>query len=249
MQSLERGLAVIRAFGAATPRLTLTQVAQSTGLTRAAARRFLRTLVELGYMSHDGQYFELRPKILELGYAYLASQRLLEVARPELEKLTAALEDSSSLTVLDSDTVLYLVRVHAPRLMRVSIEVGTRFPAYPTSTGRVLLGGLTEKELAGFFQRVALKPYTARTATTERRVREEIAKARGQGWALADQELEEGLRSVAAPVRDRSGRVVAAVNVSSHASRSSLERMRRQVLPAVLAVAGRIEVDLFDIRT
>ncbi|HET6211906.1 MAG TPA: IclR family transcriptional regulator [Micromonosporaceae bacterium] len=244
VQSLERGLAVIRAFDANHPELTLSEVATVTGVTRAAARRFLLTLAELGYVRSDGRFFSLTPRVLELGYAYLSSQSLPEVAEPHLEALVADVNESSSVSVLDRDDVVYVARVPTSRIMTVAISVGTRFPAYATSMGRVLLAGLPDDELEAYLGRVGLKPLTGRTVGSVAALRAELARVRTQGWALVNQELEEGLRAVAAPIRDRSGRVAAAVNVSAHASRMSLEAMRRDLLPPLLIAAGRIGADL-----
>jgi IclR family transcriptional regulator, pca regulon regulatory protein len=244
VQSLERGLAVIRSFDAAAPELTLSEVARSAGLTRAAARRFLLTLVDLGYVRTDGRLFALSPRVLELGYAYLSSLSLPEVAEPHLERLVSEVHESSSVSVLDGGDVVYVARVPTSRIMTVAINVGTRFPAYATSMGRVLLAGLPDDELDDYLARATLTRLTPRTATSATALRAEIERVRAQGWALVDQELEVGLRAVAAPIRDRTGRVVAAVNVSAHASRTSLDTMRRDLLPPLLAAAARIEADL-----
>jgi IclR family transcriptional regulator, pca regulon regulatory protein len=244
VQSLERGLAVIRAFDAAHPQLTLSEVAAVTGVTRAAARRFLLTLADLGYVRSDGRFFSLTARVLELGYAYLSSLSLPEVAEQHLEALVAEVNESSSMSVLDGGDVVYVARVPVSRIMRVAINVGTRFPAYATSMGRVLLAGLPDPELEAYLASVRLERLTARTVSSIAALRGELTRVRSQGWALVNQELEEGLRAVAAPVRDRTGRVVAAVNVSAHASRTSLEAMRRDLLPPLLKAAVRIEVDL-----
>jgi IclR family transcriptional regulator, pca regulon regulatory protein len=244
VRSLERGLAVIRAFDEHNPELTLSDVARAAGMTRAAARRFLLTLEDLGYVRSDGRWFTLSPRILELGYAYLSSLSLTEVAEPHLERLVAEVHESSSVSVLDGEDIVYVARVPTRRIMAVSINVGTRFPAYATSMGRVLLSRLPEEELEAYLDRVELRPLSPRTLTSQKRLRAELAKVRSQGWALVDQELEEGLRSIAAPIRDRSGRTIAAVNLSAHASRMSIDEGRRRLLPALLATAERIEADL-----
>jgi len=244
VQSLERGLAVIRAFGADTPSLTLSDVARATGLTRAATRRFLLTLGDLGYVRTDGRRFELTARVLELGYAFLSSLSLPEVAEPHLERLVSEVHESSSVSVLDGDDIVYVARVPTSRIMRVSINVGTRFPAYATSMGRVLLSGMGPDELDAFLARAELRRLASHTITDEHRLRAELAGVRRQGWAIVDQELEEGLRSVAAPIRDREGRVVAAVNLSAHASRTSIDAVKRALLPQLLATAERIEADL-----
>jgi IclR family transcriptional regulator, pca regulon regulatory protein len=244
VQSLERGLAVIRAFDAERPELTLSDVARATGLTRAAARRFLLTLADLGYVQTDGRWFSLSPRVLELGYAYLSSLSLPEVAEPHLERLVAEVRESSSVSVLDGADIVYVARVPVSRIMTVAINVGTRFPAYATSMGRVLLAGLDEPALEQYLAAVRLDRLSPRTITSGTELREELGRIREQGWAMVDQELEEGLRSVAAPVRDRSGRVVAAVNISTHASRTSLDALHGRLVPPLLAAAGRIEADL-----
>ncbi|NRQ32238.1 helix-turn-helix domain-containing protein [Nonomuraea sp. NN258] len=244
VQSLARGLAVIRAFSAAEPELTLSQVARITGLTRAAARRFLLTLADLGYVRSDGRLFALTPRVLELGYAYLSSLSLPEVADPHLERLAAEVRESASVAVLDGADVVYVARVATARIMRVSISIGTRFPAYCTSMGRVLLAALSAGEFDDYLERAEPRRLTSRTIVLPAALRAEVARVRAQGWAMVDQELEEGLRSIAAPVRDRSGRTVAAVNVSTHASRTSLQQVRRDLLPPLLATAARIEADL-----
>jgi IclR family transcriptional regulator, pca regulon regulatory protein len=244
VQSLERGLAVIRAFDATHPALTLSDVARRTGLTRAAARRFLLTLSDLGYVHSDGKLFALTPRVLELGYAFLSSLSLPEVAQPHLERLAAEVHESSSVCVLDREDVVYVARVPTSRIMRVTINVGTRFPAHATSMGRVLLAGLTSDDLDAYLETARLGRFTDRTVTSAPALRTVLDRVRTQGWAIVDQELEEGLRSVAAPIRDADGSVAAAVNVSAHASRTSVEAMRRDLVPPLLATASRIEADL-----
>jgi IclR family transcriptional regulator, pca regulon regulatory protein len=244
VQSLERGLAVIRAFDADHPELTLSDVARSTGLTRAAARRFLLTLADLGYVHTDGRRFALSARVLELGYAYLSSLSLPEVAEPHLERLVSEVHESSSVSVLDGEDVVYVARVPVSRIMTVSINVGTRFPAYAASMGRVLLAGLPDDELDAYLESVELRRLSSHTLRSTAALRTELQRVRTQGWAIVDQELEEGLRAVAAPIRDRDGRVVAAVNVSAHASRTSMDAVRRTLLPPLLATAARIENDL-----
>jgi IclR family transcriptional regulator, pca regulon regulatory protein len=244
VQSLERGLAVIRAFSADEDSMTLSEVARKTGLTRAAARRFLLTLGDLGYVRTDGRQFGLTPRVLELGYAYLSSAGLPEVAQPHLERLVAEVRESSSVSVLDGDEVVYVARVATSRIMAVSISVGTRFPAYATSMGRVLLAGKPQAQLDAYLSRVTLQRLTAHTITAPGRLRAELDRVRSQGWAIVDQELEEGLRSVAAPIRDKDGNVVAAANVSAQANRTPLEDIRRDLLPPLLATTARIEADL-----
>jgi IclR family pca regulon transcriptional regulator len=231
VQSLDRGLAVIRAFGPDRERLSLSEVARATGLTRAAARRFLLTLVKLGYVRSDGREFSLRPRVLELGYAYLSGLALPEVAEPHLEELSAKLHESSSISVLDGHQIIYVARVATKRIMTVAISVGTRFPAFAASMGRVLLAGLSDA-------------FTEQTVTDPAQLREIMHEVGRQGYSIVDQELEEGLRAIAAPIRDSEGTVTAAINVSAHASRHSRDAMLNQLLPALLETAAQIEADL-----
>jgi len=240
VQSLERGLAVITAFGAGSAELTLSDVARSTGLTRAAARRFLLTLVDLGYVRTDGKRFSLTARVLELGYAFLSGMSLPEIAQPHLERLSAEVGESSSLSVLEGTDIVYVSRSAVSRIMAVSINIGTRFPAYATSMGHVLLAGADSVDLG----RVELESLTSHTITSAEVLRTQLDRVRRQGWALVDQELETGLRSVAAPVRSRRGQVIAAVNVSTHASRTTVRALRGEILPALLATCARIEHDL-----
>jgi IclR family pca regulon transcriptional regulator len=244
VQSLERGLAVIKAFDADAPELTLSDVARSTGLTRAAARRFLLTLVDLGYVRTDGKHFSLTARVLELGYAFLSSLSLPEVAQPHLERLSTEVHESSSVSLLEGTDIVYVARVGVSRIMTVTINVGTRFPAHATSMGHVLLAGLPEDELDAYLETVRLDRLTTHTLTSPAELRAELAEVARQGWAMVDQELEEGLRSVAAPIRDRKGSVVAAVNLSTHASRTTPESVRDDLVPPLLATAKRIEADL-----
>jgi IclR family transcriptional regulator, pca regulon regulatory protein len=243
VQSLDRGLAVIRAFGPDRERLSLSEVARATGLTRAATRRFLLTLVKLGYVRNDGREFSLRPRVLELGYAYLSGLAMPEVAAPHLEELVARVRESSSISVLDGDHIVYVARVPTKRIMTVAISVGTRFPAYATSMGRVLLAGMSEEDLDRYLAEADFQPITGRTATDPARLREIVADVARQGYAIVDQELEEGLRAVAAPIRTGDS-VTAAINLSAHASRVSMAAMRTDLLPALLETASRIESDL-----
>ncbi|MFD6679478.1 IclR family transcriptional regulator [Micromonospora parva] len=244
VQSLERGLAVIRAFDGDHPQLTLSEVARRTGLTRAAARRFLLTLVELGYVHTDGRLFSLRARILELGYAYLSSLTLPEVAQRHMEALVARVHESCSVSVLDGDEVVYVARVPTKRIMTVGISVGTRFPAYATSMGRVLLAAQPADWLDDYLATAQLRPLTRRTVTDPAKLRAVLTRIAAQGYAIVDQELEEGLRSVAAPIHGENGSVIAAVNVSAHATRGSFEMIRRELLPPLLAAAKRIEEDI-----
>jgi IclR family pca regulon transcriptional regulator len=244
VQSLDRGLSVIRAFSHDQPRLTLSDVARATGLTRAAARRFLLTLQRLGYVDSDDREFYLTPRVLELGYAYLSTTPFWDLAFRHMELLVERLHESSSISVLDREEIVYVARVPTKRIMTINLAVGTRLPAYATSMGRVLLASLDEKELDAYFQRADLAPLTPRTITDEGGLRRVLSEVREQGWALVDQELEEGVRSIAAPLRGAGGRVVGAMNVSAHAARTTLDRLRREFLPVLLETTRRINTEL-----
>jgi IclR family pca regulon transcriptional regulator len=243
VQSLERGLSVIRALSTPVPQ-TVSEVGRRTGLTRAAARRFLLTLQELGYVHAADGRFALTPQVLELGYAYLSGLTLPEVAQPHLLTLVETLHESSSVSVLDGDDVVYVARVPTARIMTVTIAVGTRLPAHVTSMGRVLLAGLTAEELDARLATLDLAALTATTITDPEVLREELARIRSQGWAMVDQELEAGVRSAAAPIRDRAGVVIAAVNVSSSTLRTTVADVRRRLVPPLLRAAAAIERDL-----
>ena len=244
VQSLDRGLAVIRTFGPDRERLSLSEVARETGLTRAAARRFLLTLVKLGYVRSDGREFSLRPKVLELGYAYLSGLALPKVAEPHLEALSAKLHESSSISVLDGHYIVYVARVATKRIMTVAISVGTRFPAYAASMGRVLLSALSPEELDKYLGEAAFEALTERTVTDPEQLREIVREVGRQGYSIVDQELEDGLRAIAAPIHDSSGAVAAAINVLAHAARHTPEAMLTELLPELLKTARLIEADL-----
>lgn len=249
VQSLARGLAVIRAFDAEHPDLTLSDVARRTGLTRAAARRFLHTLVDLGYVralspGSSTTAFTLTPRVLELGFSYLSALSLPEIVQPHLETLSREVDESVSAAVLDGSDIVYIARVPTRRIMSVRITIGTRFPAYATSMGRVLLAGLPEAEARAVLDRSDLVAHTDRTLVDPDAVTAELDDVRRQGWALIDGELEPGLRSVAAPIRDRRGVVVAAVNVSTSATRDSVERLIERAVPPLLRSAAAIDAEL-----
>ncbi len=241
VKSLERGLAVIKAFGPDRSRLTLSEVAHATGLARAVARRFLLTLADLGYVQTDGREFSLRPRVLELGYAYLSGLTLAEIAQPLVEELVSRVHESSSISVLDGKEIVYVVRVPTTRIMTVTIAIGTRFPAYCTSMGRVLLAGKSEAELDRYLSEVTLEPQTKNTVTDPARLREVLGEVRCLGFALVREELEVGLASIAVPIRDGSGAVVAAMNVSVNTLRVDPARLVLDVLPLLRETAAQIE--------
>lgn len=243
VKSLERGLAVIRAFGADEQAMTLVQVAQATGLTRAAARRFLITLTALRYVETDGRYFWLSPRVLELGYAYLSSLTWPDAALTHVERLVAEVEDASEVGILDGSDVVFILRVPGPQIMSVAINIGARLPAHVTALGKVLLAGLPPEELEEYFATTKLERLAPRTIVSPDALRAEIEDARANGWAISDQELEEGLRAIAVPLRNRDGKVVAALNLSSHVVRRSVEAFH-ELLPALQATAAQVEADI-----
>lgn len=240
VQSFARGLEVLRSFGVDAPAQTLSECAERVGLTRAGARRILLTLQTLGYVEQDGRLFRLTPRVLELGFAYLSAQPWWHLAQPVMEELTRELRESSSAAVLDGSDIVYVVRVPAHRIMSINLGVGTRLPAYCTSMGRVLLAALPEDERARRVAGMTLAARTPHTVTQADELLDVLARVRRQGWALIDQELELGLLSLAAPIRDRSGRVVAAVNVSGQAQHTTVDHMLSHYLPRLQATADRI---------
>lgn len=243
VQSLAKGLAVIQAFDAAHPEMTLSDVARRTGLTRATARRFLLTLIDLGFMRSDGRLFRLTPQVLNLGHAYLSSLRLPQIAQPHLQELSEEVGESSSVAVLDGTDIVYVARVSLQRIMTVAITVGTRFPAYATSMGQVLLADLDARDRQLIFERTDLTPLTPHTITDRTQIEAELAAVRENGYSLNDQQLEVGLVSLAAPVWGSGGRVIAAVNVSTRAGTAKQLRTA-QFLPALLRCAAAISEDV-----
>jgi IclR family pca regulon transcriptional regulator len=240
VQSFARGLQVIRSFSATAPRQTLSEVAAATGLTRAGARRILLTLQSLGYVETDGKRFGLTARILELGFAYLSSMPIWNRAEPVMEALVRQVKESCSAAVLDGTDIVYVLRVQTHKIMRINLSVGTRLPAYCTSLGRMLLADLddaTVRERLEASDRTALTRYTITDVDT---LVTKVALARRQGWCLMNQELEEGLISIAAPVTDRNGRIVAALNVSGQANRTSAKVMQETMLPGLRAAAAEI---------
>jgi len=250
--SLARGLQIIKAFGQ-TPSepeqipnlrpsdaLTVSEVAEKTGLARAVVRRFLYTLVELGYVITDGKYFRLTARILDLGYAYLSSFPLPKIAERFLEQVTLETKESSSASVLEGFDIVYVARVQTRRIMSISLSVGSRLPAFCTSMGRVLLAQLPEQMLESYLQSATFSKFTERTVCNADELRKEIRSVSKQGYALVDQELELGLRSLAVPVFAGRSRTVAAVNVSTQAARTSKAAMLQNFLPVLRQAATDI---------
>lgn len=241
VDSFVRGLSVIRAFGKQAPELTLSEVASRCDLTRAAARRFLLTLVKLGYATTDGKHFRLSARILDLGYAYLSSLDLTDIALPIMERVSTELHESTSISVLNGTEIVYVARVPTRRIMSVTLNIGTRLPAYCTSMGRVLLAGLCEADLDVYFGDASFTAFTAHTLTDPARLRAQIAEDRRKGWSLVDEELELGLRSLSVPIRNARGNTVAAMNISGHAARVTCGVMIDTYLPVLKIAQADIE--------
>ncbi len=244
VQSLSRGLTVLEAFNAERPAMTLADMSRATGLTRATVRRLLLTLVALGFVCTDGRTFELTPRVLDLGFAYVSSLQLPDIAQPFMEALSDRVHESVSASVLDGSQIVYVARVNTQRIMGISLAIGSRLPAAWTSMGRVLLAGLSDAQLDEFLDGLVVSGPTQQSINNLGALRYEIHTVRSQGYALIDQELEEGIRSVAAPLRDRRGRTLAAINVGTHAARVTLKELRGVILPDLLATARSIESQL-----
>jgi IclR family pca regulon transcriptional regulator len=244
VNSLARGLEVIRAFTRSKPSMTLSQVAERTDMNRAAARRFLLTLVREGYAETDGKYFRLKPKVLELGFSVLASMDITEVMQPVMNELADAIGESCFGVVLDGDSCVYVARAASRQVFNVGISIGSRAPAHCMSSGRVLLAALSDGEVDAYLQSVKLEKFTPNTITSKVKLRGMIEDARRQGYAIVDQEFEVGLRSVSVPILDRARKVVAALNITCPTPRIAPEKIRTHILPKLQAAAERISMSL-----
>ncbi|MDR6557487.1 IclR family pca regulon transcriptional regulator [Arthrobacter pascens] len=242
VKSVEKTFDVLRAFDPDHPRLTVSQIASRSDMTRASARRFLLTLTDLGYLRADGPLFELTPRSLEIGSSYLANLALPRIAERHLKSLAADLNETTSLCILDGQDVVYVACVPSPRLLSVSISVGTRFPAWATSMGRVLLAALPEPELDSYLSGVSLERFTEHSVGSLDELRKEVDLARSRGWAMVSQELEDGLRGVAVPVPS-GGDTVAAVNVSLQTHRAPADTIEKTVVPHLQEAARQIGLD------
>jgi IclR family transcriptional regulator, pca regulon regulatory protein len=243
VESLARGLDVLSCFDAQHRSMTLTEVAVTAGLARPTARRLLLTLEELGFVRGVDGSFQLTPKVLTLGMAYVGALGLWEIARPHLEALVRRTGESSSMAQLDGSDIVYVARVSVPKIIALRVEIGTRFPAVQTSQGKVLLAALGTEELATTLatpSRSGLPPYIG---WSEDRLQEELSQVRARGWALADEELAPGVRSVAAPVRDGTGTTRAAMNVTVHAAETSTETLLQEHLHLLLRTAGEVSAE------
>jgi IclR family pca regulon transcriptional regulator len=244
IRALTRGLDVILAFSRHRPQMTLTEVAEATGLSRPTARRILLTLQDGGYVRSEGRTFALTPRVLALGYAYLSSLNLTEIAQAFMERVVELTREGCSLATLDDADVVYVTRVPTHRITSITLATGTRLPAHATSMGHVLLADLPEAELDRYLTGADLRPVTARTIRTPAELRARLTQVREQGWAMVDQELEDGLRSVAAPVRDANGRVIAALGLSSTTATTEAQAMRERFVPILGDAAAQISRQL-----
>ncbi|MGW5748795.1 IclR family transcriptional regulator domain-containing protein [Amycolatopsis sp. NPDC003861] len=243
IEALARGLEVITAFRPGRPAMTLAEVATAAGLARPTARRILLTLEELGYVRTDGRDYSLTPRVLDLGVAYVHSTGLWEVARPHLERLVARTDESCSIAQLDGSDIVYVARVAVPKIVGLSVQIGTRFPALPTSLGKVQLAALPADELEAVLAEPTRSGLVPRWQPGRAERDAELREVRARGWALTDEQLALGIRSVAAPLRDGTGRVIAGVNVNCHAAETSVERLVEHHLPLLLQTAGEISAD------
>jgi IclR family transcriptional regulator, pca regulon regulatory protein len=240
MTSLGRGLAVLSVFSQHPREVTMSQISSDTGISRAAVRRVLYTLEKLGYVGEQGRGYVLLPRVLGMGGAYVASSSMTAAAQPVLDALRDDVHESCSLGVLDGDDILYVARAETVRIMSIGLRAGSRLPAYCTSMGRVLLAALPRDTLEGYLERTPLRPRTERTVTRMEDFLDLLEKVRREGVSLVDQELEIGLRSIAVPVRSRSGEVVAALNIGTQAGRIGLGVMQTQLLPRLREAAQRL---------
>ncbi len=248
VRSLAKGLMVIRAFSAERKSMTLSEVATVTGISKPSARRIVLTLQALGYMSNQDGAFRLLPKVLDLGYAYISSFELPEIAQPHLDALNERLGEVCSLGVLDGDDVIYLARSQSKRVMSTTIRIGSRIDPSATAVGRVLLAHLPEAELASFLESHTFQAYTEHTVTDPDVLRARLAEIRDRGWELADQEVELGVRTVAAPITDASGETVAAVNIAANYMRVPMDRLLGEFLTDLRNTAEQIRQDLVAYR-
>jgi IclR family pca regulon transcriptional regulator len=249
IEALARGLEVIAAFRPGQPVMALTEVTAATGLARPTVRRILLTLTELGYVRTEGKGFALTPKVLELGVAYVRSMGLWDIARPHMERLVQRTNESCSIAQLDGPDIVYVARVAVPKIVGLIVQIGTKFPALPTSLGKVLLAALSADELGEVLAQPTRSGLTPRWQPDPTKRDAELREVRARGWALTDEQLALGIRSIAAPLRDGDGRVVAALNVNCHAAETTVTQLVDHHLPLLLQAAGEISADFSRVQS
>lgn len=244
IQSIERGLSVIQAFSREHPDLTVSEAAKITDLSRPTVRRILLTLEELGHVHAINGRYTLTARVLSLGYAYISSKNIWEFTHPNMRKLVEQTEESTSIAVLDQTEIVYVARIPTKRIMTISLDIGSRLPAYATSMGQVLLAHLSQPKLDDYLNSVELKPFTDKTIIDKELLMNRLEEIRVKGWASAEQQLEDGLHSIAAPIRNKEGKVIAAINISAHAGRISQQLKDDFYIPVLLQTADQISNDL-----
>jgi len=240
MATLAKGLAVLGAFGRQRPTMTLSEAAQVADLSRATARRVLRTLSMLGYVEQAGRTFSLSPRILDFGFAYLSTQSWIDRALPVMRELSERLGESCSAAILQGHDIVYVARVPARRIMSATLSVGSRLPALHTALGRILFGYLDEAEIWRRLKSQRIEAHTPQTITDLQALFDRIRADHEQKFSLVDEELERGLRALAVPVLDRTGQAIGAINLSTHSTRRTRNEMREQFLPELTRIAGQV---------
>lgn len=244
IQSLERGLSIIQAFSPENPDLSVSEAAKITNLSRPAVRRILLTLEALGYLHSTNGRYTLTAKVLSLGYSYISSKNIWKFTKPQMEQLVEKTKESTSISVLDQTFIVYVARIPTKNIMTISLDIGSRLPAYATSMGRVLLAYLSPLELDEYFNSVDLKAFTTKTIISEEELRKLLTEIRERGWANSMQQLEDGLHSIAAPIKNGDGKVIAAINISAHAGRFTDENINDFYLPILMETANQISTDI-----
>lgn len=244
IQSLERGLAVIQAFSHEHPTLTVSEAAKLTNLSRPTVRRILLTLENLGYLKSINGHFTLTARVLSLGYAYISSKNIWDIAHQHMKDLVDQTGESTSISVFDETEIVYVARIPTKRIMTISLDVGSRLPAFATSMGQVLLAHLPSSELEEYFRKVELTSFTEKTIIDKEKLAEKFHEIRKNGWVFVEQQLEEGLSSIAAPIRNAEGQVIAAINISAHAGRIGKQTREEVFIPLLLQTANRISSEI-----
>lgn len=244
IQSLERGLAVIQAFSSEYPTLTVSEASKITEFSRPSVRRILLTLESLGYLTSINGHFSLTARVLSLGYSYISSKNIWEMAHQHMKDLVDKTDESTSISVLDDTEIVYVARIHTKRIMKISLNVGSRLPAYATSMGQVLLAHLSPSELEDYFHKIELNSFTGETIIDKPQLMDRLQEIRDTGWVSVEQQLEVGLSSIAAPIRNAEGNVIAAINISAQTGRINKKTREENFIPLLLQTANQISMDL-----